>query len=230
MPAESGLFIEKIVKFILGKKLGMSQVYGEDGNVTPVTVVEAEPNTVLQVKNMEKDKYEAVQVGFGTKKEKNINKQQKGHFKDMGSFATVKEFRFDSKGKRSRGQDQEGISSAQLTVGQKIDVSVFVPGDAVKVTGMTKGKGFQGVVKRHGFHGAWASHGHHSVLRHAGSIGQRFPQHTLKGMRMPGRMGYDKLTIRGLKIVVVDKENNLLAIKGAVPGNIGGLVAIVSQN
>ena len=218
-----------IMKFILGKKLGMSQVYGEDGNVIPVTVVEAEPNTVLQVKSMEKDKYEAVQIGFGTKKEKNINKQQKGHFKDMGNFATVREFRFDSKGKKSRGQDQEMIDSAQLTVGQKIDVSVFTPGDAVKVTGMTKGRGFQGVVKRHGFHGAWASHGHHSVLRHAGSIGQRFPQHTLKGMRMPGRMGYDKLTILGLKVVIVDKENNLLAIKGAVPGNVGGLLVIQSQ-
>ena len=185
MPAESGLFIEKIVKFILGKKLGMSQVYGEDGNVTPVTVVEAEPNTVLQVKNMEKDKYEAVQVGFGTKKEKNINKQQKGHFKDMGNFATVKEFRFDSKGKRSRGQDQEDISSAQLTVGQKIDVSVFVPGDAVKVTGMTKGKGFQGVVKRHGFHGAWASHGPPSGLAPPGFFGQEFPPPQLKGLERP---------------------------------------------
>lgn len=207
----------------------MSQVYAENGNIIPVTVIEAEPNTVLQVKNMVKDKYEAVQVGFGTKKEKNINKQQKGHFKDIGNFATVKEFRFDKKGKTSRGEEQEAIDSASLTVGQKIDVSVFAPGDAVKVTGMTKGRGFQGVVKRHGFHGAWASHGHHSVLRHAGSIGQRFPQHTLKGMRMPGRMGYDKLTVRGLKIIVVDKENNLLAIKGAVPGNIGGLLVIQSQ-
>lgn len=207
----------------------MSQVYGENGNVIPVTVVEVEPNTVVQIKGRDKDGYEAIQIGYGTRKAKNIKSAQKGHFKDLGSFAVLKEFRFDSKGKRSRGQDQEDISSAQLTVGQKIDVSVFVPGDAVKVTGMTKGKGFQGVVKRHGFHGAWASHGHHSVLRHAGSIGQRFPQHTLKGMRMPGRMGYDKLTTRGLKIVVVDKENNLLAIKGAVPGNIGGLLVIQSQ-
>lgn len=207
----------------------MSQVYGEDGNVIPVTVIEAEPNTIVQIKTQEKDKYEAVQVGYGTKKEKNINKQQKGHFKDLGNFAVLKEFRFDSKGKRSRGQEQEMIDSAQLTVGQKIDVSVFALGDAVKVIGMTKGKGFQGVVKRHGFHGMPAGHGHHSVMRHAGSIGQRFPQHTLKGMRMPGRMGYDKLTVRGLKVVVVDKENNLLAIKGAVPGNIGGLLVIKSQ-
>lgn len=205
----------------------MSQVYGENGNIIPVTVIEAEPNTVVQIKTQDKDKYEAVQVGFGSKKEKNITKAQKGHFKSLGSFAVLKEFRMDSKGKRSRGQEQDAKS--ELTVGQKIDVSVFAPGDAVKVTGMTKGKGFQGVVKRHGFHGAWASHGHHSVLRHAGSIGQRFPQHTLRGMRMAGRMGNDKFTVRGLKIVVVDTENNLLAIKGAVPGNNGGIIAIQSQ-
>ena len=217
------------MKFILGKKLGMSQVYDDKGNVIPVTVIEAEPNTVVQIKNKEKDKYEAFQVGFGLRKEKNIAKQQKGHFKDLGNFAYLKEFRFDSKGKKSRGQEQELIDSSELAVGQKIDVSVFAPGDAVKVTGMTKGRGFQGVVKRHGFHGMPASHGAHSVMRHAGSIGQRFPQHTLKGMRMPGRMGNDKLTVRGLKIVVVDKENNLLAVKGAVPGNVGGLLMIQSQ-
>ncbi|MDP3792806.1 MAG: 50S ribosomal protein L3 [bacterium] len=202
------------MKFILGKKLGMSQIYDEKGEVIPVTVVEAEPNTVVQIKNKEKDKYEAVQVGYGKKKEKS---------------AISKEFRVDSKGKTSRGQKQETIDSLQLTVGQKIDVSVFAPGDIVKVTGMTKGKGFQGVVKRHGFSGMPASHGHHSVMRHAGSIGQRFPQHTLKGMRMPGRMGHEKFTVRGLKIVTVDQENNLLAIKGAIPGNKGGILAIESQ-
>src|SRR3989344_9054571 len=217
------------MKFILGKKLGMSQVYDDKGNVIPVTVIEAEPNTVVQIKNKEKDKYEAVQVGFGLRKEKNIAKQQKGHFKDLGNFAYLKEFRFDSKGKKSRGQEQEFIGSSELAVGQKIDVSVFAPGDAVKVTGMTKGRGFQGVVKRHGFHGMPASHGAHSVMRHAGSIGQRFPQHTLKGMRMAGRMGNDKLTTRGLKIVSVDVENNTLAIRGAVPGNKGGFVLIQSQ-
>ena len=215
------------MKFILGKKLGMSQIYDEKGDVIPVTVIEAELNTVLQVKNKEKDKYEAVQVGFGARKEKNINKQQKGHFKNLGNFTVTKEFRMDSKGKRSRGQEQN--PKTELAIGQKIDVSVFEVGDAVKVTGMTKGKGFQGVVKRHGFHGMPRSHGHHSVMRHAGSIGQRFPQHTLKGMRMPGRMGYDKLTVRGLQIAAVDKENNLLAIRGAVPGNKGGLVMVQSQ-
>ena len=218
------------MKFLLVKKLGMSQIYDEKGEVIPVTVVEAEPNIVVQLKTKDKDGYEAVQLGFGTRKAKNINKQQKGHFKGSGNFAVLKEFRFDSKGKRSRGEVEESISSAELAIGQKIDVSVFAPGDIVKVTGMTKGKGFQGVVKRHGFHGMPASHGAHSVMRHAGSIGQRFPQHTLKGMRMAGRMGYDKLTVRGLKVVSVDKDNNLIAIKGAVPGNKGGLLMIQSQS
>ena len=217
------------MKFILGKKLGMSQVYGENGNVIPVTVVEVEPNTIVQLKSKDKDGYESVQVGYGTRKAKNIKSAQKGHFKDLGNFAFLKEFRFDSKGKKSRGEEQELIDSASLTVGQKIDVTMFTPGDSVKITGTTKGRGFQGVVKRHGFHGMPASHGAHSVLRHAGSIGQRFPQHTLKGMRMAGRMGTNKLTVRGLEIVTVDLENNLLAIKGALPGNKGGLLMIQGQ-
>ncbi len=205
------------MKFILGKKLGMSQIYDQKGEVIPVTVIEAEPNTVVQVKKKEKDKYEAVQIGFGRRKPKNIAKQQKGHFKNLGNFAVLKEFKTLE------------VGSKKLAVGDSLDVSVFAPGDAIKVTGMTKGKGFQGVMKRHGFHGMPHSHGHHHVARHGGSIGQRFPQHTLKGMKMPGRMGHEKLTVRGLKVVVVDKENNLLAIKGAVPGNKGGLVMIQSQ-
>ena len=216
------------MKFILGKKLGMSQIYGENGNVIPVTVIEAEPNTVVQVRTKDKDKYEAVQIGYGTRKEKNIKKPLKGHFKNLGNFAMLREFRLDSKGKNSRGQEQEQISP-DLVVGYKIDVSTFSVGDNVRVTGFTKGKGFQGVVKRHGFSGMPASHGHHSVMRHGGSIGQRFPQHTLKGMRMPGRMGHVQFTVRGLKVVIVDQENNLLAIKGAIPGNRGGVIAIQSQ-
>ena len=206
----------------------MSQIYAESGDVIPVTVIEAEPNTIVQVKTKEKDKYDAIQVGYGNRKEKNITKSQKGHFKDLGSFALLKEFRLDSKGRTSRGEEQEVIDD-KLVVGHKIDISIFSSGDFVKVTGATKGRGFQGVVKRHGFHGMPASHGAHSVLRHAGSIGQRFPQHTLKGMRMAGRMGNDKLTTRGLKIVSVDVENNTLAIRGAVPGNKGGFVLIQSQ-
>ena len=205
-----------ILAFILGRKLGMSQIYSENGNVIPVTVIEAEPNTIVQVKTNEKDKYEAVQVGYGIRKVKNITKQQRGHFKNLGYFAVLKEFRFSG-------------SPASGKVGDKIEVDIFEIGDLVRVTGITKGKGFQGVVKRHGFHGMPRSHGHHSVQRHGGSIGQRFPQHTLKGMRMPGRMGHEKLTVRGLRITAIDKENNLLAIKGAIPGNRGGLVMVQSQ-
>jgi large subunit ribosomal protein L3 len=216
------------MKFIVGKKLGMSQVYGENGNVIPVTVLEAEPNTIVQIKNNEKDKYESVQIGYGTKKEKNIRMPQKGHYKKLGNFAGLKEFKINSKGKKSRGEDQVPMSP-DMVVGHKIDVSIFVPGDTVKITGLTKGRGFQGAVKRHGFSGMPAGHGHHSVMRHVGSIGQRFPQHTLKGMRMAGRMGHAKFTVRGLKVVSVDQENNLVAVKGAVPGNKGGMVIIQSQ-
>ncbi len=197
--------------FILGKKLGMSQVFEDDGKVVPVTVVEVEPNVIVQVKTKEKDGYEAVQIGTGAKKK--ANKAQKGHTKDLGNFKYLKEVR--------------GIQ--EMKVGDKLDASVFAPGDKVKVTGMSKGKGFQGVMKRHGFSGMPHSHGHHHVARHGGSIGQRFPQHTLPGMRMAGRMGFDQVTTRGLKIVRVDAENGLLAVKGAVPGNRGQLLIIQSQ-
>jgi len=195
----------------------MSQVFEEDGKVIPVTVVEVEPNVVVQVRTKEKDGYEAVQVGTGTRKIKNINKPQKGHYKDLGNFETLKEFRITEAG----GQE--------LKAGDKFDASVFAVGDKVRVTGMSKGKGFAGVMKRHGFHGMPHSHGHHHVARHAGSIGQRFPQHTLPGMRMAGRMGADQVTTRGLKIVRVDVENGLLAVKGATPGYRGQLLMIQSQ-
>ena len=200
----------------------MSQVFEEDGKVIPVTVVEVAPNIVVQVRTKEKDGYEAVQIGTGTKKAKNINKPQKGHNKDLGNFRILKEFRKNPLSKASETGDWK--------VGDKIDASVFAIGDKVKVTGTSKGKGFQGVMKRHGFSGMPHSHGHHHVARHAGSIGQRFPQHTLKGMRMAGRMGRDQVTTRGLKIVRVDVENGLLAVKGAVPGNRGQLLVIRSQD
>ena len=198
--ADNGISVEKMAKFILGKKLGMSQVFGEDGNVTPVTVIEVEPNDVVRIKTKEKDGYEAVQVGV--KKKKKIS---------------LKEFKSLKSG------------DAELKVGDKIDASVFLPGDIVKVTGITKGKGYAGVMKRHGFSGMPHSHGHHHVARHGGSIGQRFPQHTLKGMRMSGRMGGRKSTTRGLKVITVDAENNLIAVKGAVPGNRNGMVIIQTQ-
>lgn len=202
-------------KFILGKKLDMTQVYGDNGAVIPVTVIEVLPNIVTQVKTMDKDGYQAVQVGTGTKKK--IAKPQKGHFKELGSFRYVKEFRATT------------MNDQELKVGDTLDLAAFVPGDKVKVTGISKGKGFAGGMKRHGFSGMPMGHGHKHVARHIGSIGQRFPQHTLKGKKMAGRMGSDQVTVRGLKVVHVDKENGLIALKGPVPGTKGGLLAIMSQ-
>ena len=192
------------MKFIVGKKIGMTQIFKEDGTVVPVTLVKAEPNIVTQLKTKDKDGYEAVQIGYG--KKRSVKKPQK----KTGDFAGLREFKNDG----------------ELKIGDKIDVTVFSEGDNVKVSGTTKGKGFQGVVKRHGFHGAPASHGHHNVLRHGGSIGQRFPQHTLKGMRMAGHMGNVRASTRGLKIIKVDSEKNILVINGAIPGNNGGIVEI----
>lgn len=197
-------------KFILGKKIGMTQIFEEDGKVIPVTVISAEPMKVTQVKTLGKDKYEAVQFGSGSQKK--LNKPAKGRLKDLGNFRHLKEVR--------------GASEAK--VGDIADVSIFNIGDSVKVSGISKGKGFQGAVKRHGFHGMPSSHGHKHVKRHVGSIGQRFPQHTLKGMRMAGRMGGERVSVRGLKVVKVDKENNLLAVKGAVPGRRGALLEILN--
>lgn len=177
-------------KFILGKKLGMSHVFSENGKVTPVTVILAEPMSVSQIRTQEKDGYPAVQLGNSKKK------------------------------KELRGQAEE------TKLGDIIDVSVFSIGDSVKVSGLSKGKGFQGAMKRHGFHGMPASHGHKHVKRHVGSIGQRFPQHTLKGLRMAGRMGGDRVSVRGLSVVSIDKENNLLAVNGAVPGRKGTILEV----
>lgn len=204
------------MKFLLGKKIGMSQVFDQAGNVTPVTLVEAGPLTVLQRKTKEKDGYESLQFGFGTRKAKNIAKPQKGHFKEMGSFSVVREFRI------------EGLDVVP-EVGAKVDVSVFKEGDTVKVTGITKAKGFQGVVKRHGFHGASATHGTKHAHREPGSIGATWPQRVIKGRRMAGRMGADRVTIEGLRVVKIDQEHNLLAINGAIPGRNGGLLEIVFE-
>src|SRR5258708_1512416 len=199
------------MKSLLATKIGMTQMFQEDGAVVPVTIFKIEPNTVVQVKTTEKDGYQAVQVGVGSKKK--LSKPAKGHRKSLGDFAVLKEFK----------------SADEFKVGDKLDISLFTEGETVRVTGISKGKGFQGVVKRHGFRGMPASHGAHSVLRHAGSIGQRFPHHTLKGMRMAGRMGGVQKTIRGLKIMKIDAENGILAIKGAVPGNKSSLVTIQAQ-
>jgi len=207
-------------KFILATKLGMTQVYGAKGELIGVTLLQATPNVVVQVKTADKDGYAAVQLGAGTKKATKLSKALRGHFKDLGSFRWAREFKAVAVGglPAQAGKD--------LAVGDKVDVSIFVPGDVVKVSGLTKGKGFAGAVKRHGFHGAPASHGHHHVLRHVGSIGQRFPQHTLKGTRGAGRDGQERVAMRGLKVVAVDLERNVLAVKGAVPGAKGTLLEI----
>lgn len=199
-----------MLKFILGKKMGMSQIFEEDGTVVPVTVISTEPMKITQIKTEGKDGYSAVQFGTGFKKK--LSKPLQGHLKELEKLRHLKEARLP-------GGKQTG--ETDVKAGGTVDVSIFNPGDQVKISGISKGKGFQGVMKRHGFHGMPHSHGHHHVARHAGSIGQRFPQHTLKGMRMAGRMGGERVTVRGLKVMKVDKENNFLAVKGAVPGRRG---------
>jgi len=205
-------------KFILATKLGMSQVFTDAGEAVGVTLLQVKPNVVTQVKTADKDGYVAVQVSTGAKKASKLSKAQRGHFKDLGSFRWTREFKAAAVG----GKD--------LAVGDTVDLSIFVPGDIVKVAGLTKGKGFAGAVKRHGFHGSPASHGHHHVLRHVGSIGQRFPQHTLKGSRGPGRDGQERVSMPGLRVIAVDVEIGLIAVKGAVPGAKGTILEVTSQN
>ena len=202
------------MKFILGEKVKMTQIFNGNGNVVPVTLIAAAPNAITQVRTKEKDGYTAVQVGFGTRKTKNIRKPQIGHTKDIGNFRYMKEFRLSDT--RLGGEENGSFER-----GQKIGVSVFQEGDIVKVSGVSKSKGFQGVVKRHGFHGAPATHGTKHAHRQPGSIGATWPQRVIKGMRMAGRMGGVRVSTQNLKIAKVDAENNMLAIKGAIPGRRG---------
>jgi large subunit ribosomal protein L3 len=206
------------MKFILGKKVGMSQVFvqgDKETRVVPVTVVEADSCYVAQVKTKEADGYEAVQVAF--EESKRANKPMAGHLNALGKFFKfLREF-------RTEGADNK------LVTGDKVDVSIFSEGDKVKVTGVSKGKGFQGAMKRHGFHGGPATHGQKHSKRRVGSIGATYPERVIKGKRMAGRMGGDQVTQVGLEIVRVDAEQNLLLIKGCVPGNNGSLLKIVSE-
>ncbi|MBU4332683.1 50S ribosomal protein L3 [Patescibacteria group bacterium] len=199
------------MKFILGKKLEMSQIFADDGTVIPVTKIQAGPCTVTQVKIQEKDGYKAIQVGFGEKKR--LNKPLGGHLKGLSNSRHLVEFRGDT-----NKTNETNKTNSDLKRGDVITVGVFEPGDKVKVTGVSKGKGFQGVVKRHGFHGSPASHGHKDQLRMPGSIGATDPARVFPGMRMPGRMGGEQVTVTNLEIVKIDKDKNLLYIKGAVPG------------
>lgn len=198
-----------MLKFILGKKQGMSQIFDKEGNVIPVTVIEAGPCFVAQIKTKEKDGYNSIQIGLENLKEKKIkNSQKKKPYNHIREFLLKEE------------------DLLKYNIGDKIDVSIFVEGDKVKVTGTSKGRGFQGVVKRHGFKGGPASHGHRHVLRRPGSIGRSFPERVVKGMRMPGHMGANRVSVKNLKIAAIDLENNLIALKGAAPGSNSGLIEI----
>ncbi|MBD3251797.1 50S ribosomal protein L3 [Candidatus Uhrbacteria bacterium] len=198
------------MKFILGRKREMSQIYRPDGTVVPVTLVEAGPCVITQVKTTETDGYQAIQLGF--QPAKNLAKPQKGHVKDLDPVGTLHEFCVEELKDFKRGD--------------QVEATVFEPGDKVHVRGRSKGKGFQGVVKRHGFHGQKASHGHKDQLRAPGSIGPGGVQHVFKGTRMAGHMGDDNVTVRNLEIV--DVKDGVIAVKGALPGARNSVIEIVS--
>jgi len=196
---------------ILGKKVGMTQIFDERGEIVSVTLVEAGPCYITQVKSEEKDGYTALQLGFG--ETKRLNKPQRGHLKELPPLRYLREVRV---------KDVQGYQ-----VGQKFDASVFSMGDLVDVTGISKGKGFAGVMKRHGFRGGPATHGQSDRARAPGSIGATTtPGRVFKGKRMAGRMGNERVTVQNLKVALVDPERNLLGIRGSIPGNRGGLVMV----
>lgn len=207
------------MKFILGKKVNMTQLWDGD-KVVAVTKVQAGPCVLTQIKEDNSDSYKAVQIAFGERKIKNISKPVRGHLKKAGiekeNARYVREFRVDE-------------IKDSFKVGGVIDVSTFAKGDIIDVVGVSKGKGFQGVVKRHGFSGSKKTHGNKDQLRASGSIGALGPAHVFKGRRMGGRMGGDRVTIKNLEIAEVDLENNILLIKGAVPGGENGLLMIKGQ-
>lgn len=193
---------------LIGRKIGMTCLFGKEGTVIPVTVIKTGPCTVLQKKTEKTEGYNSVQLGFEEIQEKKVKKPQLGHFKKINVKPQNlrREFRLTP-------SEIEGIN-----VGQELNISIFKKGEYVDITGTSKGKGFAGVMKRYGFKGAPASHGTHYFRRHGGSIGCRFPQHTRKGMRMAGRMGNAKVTLQNLEIADLMPEDNLLLVKGAVPG------------
>jgi large subunit ribosomal protein L3 len=202
---------------IIGRKLGMTQIFDESGAVVPVTVIEAGPCPVVQVRTEDRDGYAAVQLGFGAQKDSRATRAEKGHAVKAGLEAApsvLKEFRFDE----------------APAVGESVTVEGFAKGLRVKVTGVTKGRGFQGVMKRHGFGGGRASHGATRVHRAPGSIGAGTnPSRVIKGKKMPGHMGDVQQTVRNLLVAKVDAERNLLYVRGAVPGPVNGVVFVTKQ-
>lgn len=200
------------MKFILGEKMSMTQRFADDGTVTPVTVVKAGPCVITQIKTQAKDGYEALQLGYGAKRK--LAKPQREHLKGLSQARYLRELPL--------------TEATTLKRGDTVKVDMFQAGDIVGVIGQSKGKGFQGVVRRHGFGGSPASHGHKDQLRMPGSIGATAPQRVVKGRRMAGHMGDEQVSVKNLKIVEIDAENNLLYIKGAMPGAKHGLVLLTA--
>ena len=203
------------MKTLFGIKMGMTRIFDDTGNMIPVTVVKADPHAILAVKTTDKDGYSAIKVAFGDIRKKLVNKPLEGQFKGAG----VEARRFIREIKISADEEYK--------VGESIGVDVFAPGDKVKVSGISKGLGFQGAVRRHGFGGGPKTHGQSDRLRAPGSIGaSSYPSRVWKGQRMAGHMGNEKVTVKNLRIVSVEPEHNLLLLRGAVPGKPGGLLKI----
>ncbi|MCU7493129.1 MAG: 50S ribosomal protein L3 [Ignavibacteria bacterium] len=201
---------------LIGKKIGMSNIFTDDGQLVPVTIINAGPCPVLNVMTIEKNGYEALQFGFGTRKENRVSKPVLGQYKkqNLTPAQIVKEFR--------------NFNVADYKVGDSVGVEIFTQGDSVKVTGRSKGKGFQGVMRRHGFGGVGGTtHGQSDRLRAPGSIGaSSYPSRVFKGQRMAGRTGFEQVTVQNLKIVKIIPEKNIIMVKGAVPGAINSIVEI----
>jgi len=196
--------------FILGRKLKMSQIWKNDKAI-PVTLIQAGPAKITQIRTNEKEGYSAVQIGFDATK-KRLNKPLQGHLKDLGNFKHLKEFKRQA--------------TNEYKIGDILDVSQFQEGAKVKISGLNKGRGFQGVVKRHGFGGGPQTHGQKNRLRAPGSIGSTAPQRVIKGRKMAGHMGQERTSIKNLEIVGIDKDKNILMVKGAVPGATGTILEI----
>lgn len=210
---------DRTVKGLLGTKLGMTQVWDADNKVVPVTVIQAGPCVVTQIRTADNDGYSAVQLGFGAVKAKKVTKPAAGHFDKAGVTP------------RKHLVELRTADASTYTIGQELTAEVFGADDVVDVTGVTKGKGTAGVMKRHGFGGLRASHGVHRKHRSPGSIGAcATPGHVFRGTRMAGRMGVDKKTVQNLKVHAVDVEKGLILVKGAIPGTKGGLVVLRSAN
>lgn len=204
---------------LLGKKLGMSSIFGADGNIIPVTIIQAGPCKIVSIRSNEKDGYQALQLGFGDKKEKNISKPVLGQYKknNLTPSAVLKEFRFSS--------------TEDYKVGDELKVDFFKEGEKIKVRGKSIGKGFQGVMRRHGFGGVGGTtHGQSDRLRAPGSIGaSSYPSRVFKGQRMAGRMGHENVTVSDLKVVKIIPEENLILVKGAVPGSVNSIVELLKK-